>query len=186
MAPDYTVVAPPISDSELQDPDLTPAVLLLDSFVGDHAIDRIVLAGFGAGGQLVQRFALGGSNKDLPMFYIIGAPGSYAYLNTQRPIAPAAGCTDYNVWKFGLQDVHGLTIDVQGYLETDVLLMVGSEDNKPADVQQQCQYACQGDSHLTRTQNYYKYVQSLGAANHSLQIVPGAGHDIDAVFEAFH
>ncbi|KAK9790535.1 hypothetical protein WJX73_004708 [Symbiochloris irregularis] len=181
----YTMVAPPLSDQELQNRDLTPAVHRLDSFVGEYSDQQVVLAGFSAGGQLVQRFALGGSNKDVPVYYIIGAPGSYAYLSTYRPKAPAPNCTDFNVWKFGLDGVHGLNIDVQGYLTKEVLLIVGSEDNNPAAVQQQCEDVCQGDSHLTRTQNYYDYVQGLGASNHSLQVVPGAGHDIDAVFRAF-
>ena len=66
-------------------------------------VQAITLAGHSAGGQFVQRYALIGGDapsgvKDFR--YVVANPGSYAYLNTVRPL-PNATCKTFNNWKFG-------------------------------------------------------------------------------------
>lgn len=183
-APNFTVIAPRFSDADLSQLDLRSAIQQLDSIVGDHRTERVVLAGFSAGAQLVQRFALGGRNKDVPAYFIVAAPGSYAYLTTDRPVPPG-NCPSFNFWRFGLDRTpRGVDVDRQGYLGKSVLLIVGDQDAGFDGARQRCGEVAQGPSRLARAQSYLSHVQSMGASRHTLQVVPGAGHDIAAVFGA--
>jgi pimeloyl-ACP methyl ester carboxylesterase len=50
-------------------------------------LSQIVLAGFSAGGQVVQRYAAVGKGEDaVPLRFVIGSPGTYAYFGDERPL----------------------------------------------------------------------------------------------------
>jgi pimeloyl-ACP methyl ester carboxylesterase len=82
---------------------------------------QIVVAGHSMGGQMTQRYAvvgkplgLTGSLKTLraidplpnhiivPITYWVGNPNSFAWLDSSRPVAPAASCPGYDDWASGL------------------------------------------------------------------------------------
>ena len=67
--------------------------------LGDRAIlptlSQIVLAGFSAGGQLVQRYAAVGKGSDIDLRYVVGSPSSFLYFGDARPEA-TTGCADFN------------------------------------------------------------------------------------------
>ena len=60
-----------------------------------------MLAGFSAGGQLVQRYAAVGKGSDIDLRYVVGRPSSFLYFGAARPEA-TTGCADFNRWKYGL------------------------------------------------------------------------------------
>ena len=85
-------------------------------------IDKIVLAGFSAGGQYMNRYAASNlihdevkQTFDIEMEYMVGAPSSYVYMNDERRVmgttdefeAGASGsCPEFNEYKYGLNDIN--------------------------------------------------------------------------------
>ena len=93
------------------------------------SLEKITIAGFSAGGQVVQRYAgYAQHNSVIPIRYVISNPGSWFYFDTQRPVLYRNGektewqkcidenmkdcdftmespqkdqCPDYNNWKYG-------------------------------------------------------------------------------------
>jgi hypothetical protein len=95
----------------------------LDALLGKAAdrrvlpnLSQIVLVGFSAGGQLVQRYAVVGRGEGafgrggIDLRYVVGSPSSYLYFTEDRPrpeggfgpFAEAAACPNFNPWKYGL------------------------------------------------------------------------------------
>lgn len=182
MAPAYSVVAPAMPDLS----DMTASVQALDAIVAGVA-GPLVLAGFSAGAQLVQRYALSGNHRDRPTLFIVASASSYAYLTAARPVA-VQDCTGVDDWKYGLADRPDIAapISLAAFLTKPVLVMVGAADTDTAgaDLDTSCRAAAQGVSHYARALAYISHVRSLGASAHSLQVVPGAAHDIHRVLGA--
>src|SRR5271163_550107 len=77
-------------------------------------LSQIVLTGFSAGGQVMQRYAIVGKGEmalgriDVRVRSVIGSPSSYTYFNDERPLPDgsfgaftAAACPGFNRWRYG-------------------------------------------------------------------------------------
>jgi hypothetical protein len=87
--------------------------------LGDRVIfsnvSTVVVAGFSAGGQTLQRYAMVGrgaialARAGVRVRYVVGSPSSYAYFSDERPLPDgsfgpfpgAAACPNFNRWKYG-------------------------------------------------------------------------------------
>jgi hypothetical protein len=125
--------------------------------LGDRAqfpnLTEIVLAGFSAGGQLVQRYVAVGKGEaaigrgGVALRFIVGSPSSFAYFGDARPepdgtvaaFAGAASCPQYNNWKYGFAGnlppyvaaalAPGMPAIERGYATRDVTYLVGGDDD---------------------------------------------------------
>lgn len=148
----------------------------------------IRIIGHSAGGQFVQRYAEG---SDAPIDRFVPAnPSSYGYLTAQRwaggtVLAPAAGCSGYNTWKYGLDGLNGYMRsagDVRArYAGHRVALLLGGADVlRDSELDVSCEADAQGRNRLERGQVFFNHLRDqLGQlpAGHSLSVVPGVGHD---------
>jgi pimeloyl-ACP methyl ester carboxylesterase len=111
---------------------------------------QIVLAGFSAGGQVVQRYAeVGKGENAIPLRFVVGSPGTYAYFGTERPLsdgsfgtfAGAADCPGYNRWKYGFAGGlppyvlgavgQGIVAIEHRYAARDIVYLAGGNDTDP-------------------------------------------------------
>jgi hypothetical protein len=164
----------------------------------------IVLAGFSAGGQLVQRYVAVGKGEDavgrgIALRFVVGSPSSFAYFGDARPgpdgatagFAGAAACPQYTNWKYGFAGnlppyvaaalAPGVPAIERRYAARDVAYLVGGADDNPNHrfLDKSCGAEAQGPTRLARSQNFYSIMrQRDGAALHqTLTIVPGAAHN---------
>ncbi len=193
------------------DPAQGPAALsAFDGFdailakLGDHALfpnlSRIVLAGFSAGGQFVQRYAAVGKGAGaIPLRYVIGSPGTYAYFGDERPLpdggfgafAGAADCPDYNRWKYGyVGDLPPYVLGVVGqgmpalerrYAARDIVYLVGGDDTDPNHrvLNKTCAGEAQGPTRFARMQFFFADMnrRDAGIIRHHMWVVTGAAHE---------
>jgi pimeloyl-ACP methyl ester carboxylesterase len=163
-------------------------------------LKEIVIAGHSSGAQVVQRYAILGGREDallkkegIHLRYVIANSSSYAYLDAQRPLpVTAATCPSFNDWKYGLNKLpfyagqQTPAVIEQNYVKRDITYLLGQLDtdpNHPA-LDKSCGAEAQGSSRLNRGQNYFEYLQKRhpeGTSQH-LVVVPGVGHNGDAIF----
>lgn len=169
-------------------------------------LDQIIIAGYGRGGDLAQRYALFGRAHDvlakqkLPLRTLVIAPQSYVYLSEARPSkqtgvfatpANAAACPTYQNYPYGLEQPNDYTrlkaanVARQDYVARDVTYLVGAED-KSAAVDQSCAATLQGRSVRERATNYAAYLKNLygDALRQKLFIVPNIGGDAMALLRS--
>ena len=191
------------------DPALGPAPLsAFDGFdavltkLGDRELfpnlSQIVLAGFSAGGQFVQRYAAVGKGAGaVPLRYIVGSPGTYAYFGAERPqpgggfgvFAGAGDCPAYNRWKYGYAGglpPYVLGVVGQGipalehrYAARDIVYLVGGEDNDPNHrvLNKTCAGEAQGPNRLARMEAFVADMKKRDPGiEHRMWVVPGAAH----------
>lgn len=169
-------------------------------------LSEIVLAGFSAGGQFVQRYATVGKGdavfgrEGLGLRYVIGSPGTFAYFGDERPqpdgtitaFAGAAACPEYNRWKFGFSGnlppyvaagvkSFGLTALEHRYARRDIAYLVGGNDNDPNHrfLNTSCAAEAQGPTRLARMRFFFADMRQRNAdiLRHRLRIVDGAAHN---------
>ena len=168
-------------------------------------LSQVVLAGFSAGGQVVQRYAIGGGGElalrqaGIPMRYVVGSPSSYAYFSDQRPLpdgsfggfAGAAACPDFDRWKYGFTGdlppyvaaaaASGVAELERRYADRDIVYLVGADDNDPNHryLDKSCAGEAQGPTRLARTQFFFQTMkrQTGGALKQRLYVVDGAAHN---------
>lgn len=168
-------------------------------------LESVVVAGFSAGGQLVQRYAIvgkgglafGAARLAIRLRFVVGSPSSFAYLNDQRPSAAgfapfaAAGCPGFDSWKYGFAaglppyvatvTPLGLAGIERRYAERDVVYLVGANDNDPNHrvLDKSCAAEAQGANRLARMQGFFAYLKYREgrALAHRLWIVDGAAHN---------
>ena len=173
-------------------------------------LQTIVLAGFSAGGQLVQRYAAIGHATDkieahgIPLRYVVGSPSSYLYFSEERllpegsfgPFARASACPNYNRWKYGLAGQlpryvepelkDGIAALERRYAELKVTYLLGGGDNDPSHHQldKSCAAEAQGPNRLDRGLAYFAYLREHNgtALRHRLWQIPGVGHQHAKVF----
>jgi len=167
-------------------------------------IKSIVILGYSAGGQMVNRYAA--SNKfeyrvakrlGIKMKYLVMAPSSYVYFNNKRAVT---GTTDrfhiprleqkkYNNWGYGLDNLYSyhkknfITADYmrKNYYNKKILYLVGSKDNKKDSSMSTTKGAIlQGDNRMQRALIYYNYLQDYFSTkitkNQKMAIIEGVGH----------
>ncbi|MGZ3649764.1 MAG: hypothetical protein ACXVB9_19005 [Bdellovibrionota bacterium] len=198
-------------------PEEISSFAMIDSLLrGVHArfpgIKKVIVAGLSAGGQFVQRFALGSSVEgelpELQFRYVVASPSSYAYLNSVRPAGrgfsvPTDPACAYDDYKYGLRNRHGYMAKFEAgalarsYLKRDVVYLVGQEDdateNPPApipddpkaayDLDTSCAAELQGVSRLERSQLFIRYLDASFSHRHHQETIPGVAHRI-AIFSA--
>lgn len=151
-------------------------------------VKTLVLTGHSAGGQFVQRFAIGSiaqiTFKNIHFKYVVANPGSYAYLNAKRNfVIPQAPTCAYNDYKYGLDNLNTYMKRIPTktlvslYVNRDVTYLLGELDNTSADIDQACPAKYQGDTRLHRGQNFKASLDADFPANvHDLVIVPAVAH----------
>ncbi|KAK0554731.1 hypothetical protein OC846_001981 [Tilletia horrida] len=128
------------------------------------ALKSVVVIGHSMGGQAAQRYALLKKAKpyDDNIRYWVGNPGSWGWLNTDRPFAPNDTCTDiFDEWGYGLggnltkmtpygrKQVNASKTDVVNrFLSRKVHIALALMDNGAGDTH--CEALTQGLTHLSR------------------------------------
>jgi pimeloyl-ACP methyl ester carboxylesterase len=162
-------------------------------------LSQIVLAGFSAGGQVVQRYAAVGKGESaIPLRFVIGSPGTYAYFGDERPLpngtfgafVGAAQCPDYNRWKYGFADnlpPYALAAAGQGipalehrYAARDIVYLVGGDDTDPNHrlLNTTCAGEAQGPTRLARMQAFVTDMKQRDPGiRHPMWVVAGAAHN---------
>lgn len=168
-------------------------------------LKTIVIAGHSAGGQVVNRYAVGSPIPDsirVPVTFVVANPGSYLYLNSERLVSgtsdtfavPSSPDCSYDRYKYGLQSRSGYmarltTSQLRAqFHKRRVVYLLGQADNDPAhpELDVSCSASYQGPTRLDRGRNYLKHLSdvygSLSNANQTKIEVPGVGHDSRDVF----
>ncbi len=176
---------------------------LIDSLYSTFPnLDSVVISGFSAGGQFVNRYAA--ASDDSRNRYIVGAPSSYLYLSDVRPDGlggfsvpvTASSCPTYNDYKFGLNnlsvtnymDLVGSSELINRYGQARITYIIGSNDTDPLDssMDQDCESELQGAYRVSRMQNFYDYLELIYAADvynrHKMEIVDGYAHESQYIF----
>lgn len=173
-------------------------------------ITEIVITGFSAGGQVVNRYA--GSNRmhsqinqnhpAISIRYLVGGPSSYLYFNAERRVMGSMGqfeeavtsCTGFNEYKYGLTDLNsylsttGASTIITQYEQRKILYAVGENDNNPSSssLDTSCEALLQGEQRLERANIFLNYLTHFYSATiedqQQLIIVPGVGHNHNALF----
>lgn len=151
-------------------------------------VKTLVLTGHSAGGQFVQRYAIGSISqitfKNIHFKYVVANPGSYAYLNAKRNfVIPQAPACAYNNYKYGLDNLNAYMKRIPTktlvalYINRDVTYMLGELDNTSGDIDQACPAKYQGDTRLHRGQNFKASLDADFPTNtHDLVVVPAVAH----------
>jgi len=173
-------------------------------------LTAIVLAGFSAGGQLVQRYAVVAPDPPAPsaraitLRYVVGSPSSYVYFGALRPLpegglgafAGAAACPQFDRWKYGLAgglpDYAAATLQAgpaaleARYAAREVIYLLGELDIDPnhRELDKSCAAEAQGPNRYARGLAYFAALQARAgpALRHRLWRAPGAGHQAQRVF----
>jgi pimeloyl-ACP methyl ester carboxylesterase len=148
------------------------------------ALRRVVIVGFSAGAQLVQRYAYvaRGTQALAPLGivtrFVVASPDSYAWptrlrpdgeggyaIPTSAPQCDAAALLGYDNWKYGLEGRLPPSFDgldpallARLYPSIPVHFLVGGDDK--AAIDQSCAAVLQGADRLTRAQNFVGFTQS--------------------------
>lgn len=171
------------------------------------ALKQIVVAGFSAGGQMVQRYAAVGAvfsaveQRGIQLRWVVGDPGSVVYFDDVRPTAAggfapfrAAGCPDFNRWKYGFEApppyVAGRSPSLMAddYAGRDVVYLLGGADTNALHplLDKSCAGEAQGPHRYGRLAHYIAYLKEREPTRlaHRWGIAPGAGHSDAQVFQS--
>jgi hypothetical protein len=184
---------------------------LMLMYLGDKKffpdLKQITIAGHGAGGDFVQRYAATGRAMDIlgpqgpPIRFLVANASSYLYLTGLRPrvgkpgFAPpdAASCPNFNSYAYGLDKLNdyarrvGATAIKLGYASRAVTYLTGERVavNDPLP-DESCAAALEGQNRVTRAVNYDVYLyQTFGETEVKQQkfmTIPKAGYDPAALF----
>jgi hypothetical protein len=165
---------------------------------------EIVVVGFSAGGQTVQRYAVvaSGWQRAIPsgthVRFVVSDPSSYLYFDTKRPLAgggfgpfDAAACPSFDRWKYGPEDpppyvAAPVTSYEAAYAERDVTYLVGTADDDPqqAALDRSCAGEAQGPNRVARSRAYVSYISQRHPAgtNQTFAESLGVAHDVGAMF----
>jgi pimeloyl-ACP methyl ester carboxylesterase len=160
-------------------------------------LQRVVVAGHSAGGQVVQRYAVLGRGEEIlashgvHVRYVVANPSSYVYFTSERPMpVDPAQCPDFNHWKYGLEQMipygKGETEPERRYVHRDVVYLLGTADTDPnhSALDKSCAGEAEGPYRFARGMAYFAYLQRRhpGDLNHRVALVPGVGHDGGRMF----
>ena len=179
--------------------------LLYRLAMNNPILNQMVFVGFSAGGQFVNRYVGGNDVTDrifqefnLSMRYIVGSPSSYLYMNDERRIegtvdqfAVASGCSGYNDYKYGLDDLNNYmstagsdSIRIR-YSRREVIYLIGGSDNEGTT---DCQSMAQGNHRYERSIIYFNYLQYYFSSEilgrHQHAIIPNIDHDSYNIFNS--
>ena len=162
---------------------------------------RVVVAGHGAGADLVQRYAVVG--RGVPSFaravvavrYVLADPSSYVWFGGDRPVPGRdAACATLDRWRYGLAGVPAYVERTDGleqrYIARDVVYLLGEPlgeadaDRAHPSLDRSCAAAAQGPTEYARGMNYLFALEQRhpNLVRHRILSVWGAGHDAGSMF----
>lgn len=169
-------------------------------------LQHIVVTGFSAGGQFVNRYAATtgvvavAQGRGVSMSFVVGAPSTLLYLTRDRALARAAdynACPNYNKWKYGL-DTPSYPVPARARVSADTIIrnmreraiyfFVGQRDDEVAAFDESldgsCEAELQGVTRTDRMHNYHNHLRDVfGDGFHPwVYEVPGAGHSAAATY----
>jgi hypothetical protein len=154
------------------------------------ALERLVVAGFSAGGQFVARYSMANTvdgTLGVPVAYVVGSPASYAYPDATRPVAVRA-CPIANIWPYGLDDRRGYSLRLDAdelraqLARRDVTYLLGERDTRLEALDTTCAGRAQGLNRVERGLAFAAHLRDTYGATHAVEVVPGCGHDGRCVF----
>lgn len=161
-------------------------------------LDTVVLAGFSAGAQIVQRYAVVGNGEavltqaGIATRYVVSDPSSYLYFTADRPVSNAQCAADS--WRYGFGS--GVPPYVQGtpaslearYAARDVTYLMGMSDTDPNHpvLDKSCAGEAQGPQRFARGHAYFSMMQQRHPTglNQRLVDVPGIAHEGAKMFNS--
>ncbi len=170
-------------------------------------LTSVVVAGHSAGGQFTNRYAassrVGAEIALGPSYrYVVANPSSYLYLDDRRyhsdVLAPlsadeVSACPGYNEYKYGLESPYAylrendVSLIPERYRARLVVYLLGDADtSRSGSLDTSCEADWQGANRLKRGSKFYRYLGEVYGSNvytsHSKSIVPGVGHDAEAMY----
>lgn len=192
------------------EPALTPAPLsgfdAVDAVLA-HLADRhlfprletVVIAGFSAGAQIVQRYAVVGRGEaaltkaGISTHYVVSDPSSFLYFTPDRPV-PNPSCKTENTWHYGFGAgappyVQGAPAELEArYASRNVTYLMGMSDTDPNHpvLDKSCAGEAQGPQRFARGHAYFAMMQSRHPTglNQRLIDVPGIAHEGAKMFNS--
>ncbi len=189
------------------------ALDILMMFLADKqrfpALEHIVIAGHGLGGDFVQRYAAVGVappmmvGQDLSLRFLVANPSTYLYPTASRPIKGSlrferpqeSHCAAYDEYPYGLQKLSpyvrrkGVSSIRLEYPLVPMTYLVGGKFVVDHYLDRSCAALMQGKNRSERGINFSRYLsRSYGNAMHPHQTfmtVPNVGYDIVGVFGSF-
>jgi len=189
------------------------AIDLLLVYLGDKKyfpdLKDIIITGYGAGGDFVQRYAAVGQALELldpqitPVRFVAANPSSYLYFTPMRPNAGHPGfalpdknkCPGYDDYKYGLDKLNpyarrlGANAIRLSYASRHIFYLIGEkagmEDYFP---DSSCAASLQGVDRVARARNYDDYLTTIFGEDvgktQTFSIQPKAGDDPTALFSS--
>lgn len=165
-------------------------------------LKQITVVGHSAGGQYLQRFALGTQiPNDMPEYqfsFVVANPSSYAYLDNRRRIdtsttdfgVPSTSCSTYNNWAYGLDALNSYMSRVSvsqliaQYLPRKVTYLSGGADTvRDTNLVVTCEADLQGLNRNERERTYANHIETFYPNNnHRYLEVPNVGHSASGMF----
>lgn len=163
---------------------------------------KLTIIGFSAGGQFVQRYAVGfAGTEELRTRFVVGSPSSYMYFDRRRPARRGTGFEEraetadcpVNRYKYGPERRNGymnrrsLAGMVKRYRFLDVIYVIGADEDDPESksLDRRCPAHAQGANRVTRARNFKAYLDRFHAPhNHRLVVVPKIGHSSSRMFRS--
>jgi hypothetical protein len=164
----------------------------------------ITIAGFGAGGDFVQRYAAFGmaadavAKQNLDLRYVIAGANSYLYQTANRPLGGRKGfgrpdiaaCPDFDAYPFGLEKLNdyarrvGANQAKTAYATRNITYLNSTmPDAMPAST---CAALAQGGDSATRARNYQAYLESVysdvAARTQTFSLAQGADNNAVGLF----
>ena len=169
-------------------------------------LERLVIAGHSAGGQVINRYAATAhvdvTRANVSLRYVVANPSSYLYFDTRRPdgdgfrtltASEVSACSSYDTYKYGLTRLNAYaqastTPLPQRYAAARVDYLLGEldTDRNDSSLDTSCAANWQGADRYARGQAYFRYLgTALGDAVYDRQhlaVVPGVGHSAHDMF----
>jgi hypothetical protein len=169
-------------------------------------LDALVVTGHSAGGQFVQRYAVGTTidsrlRPEIFVRFVPANPGSYLYLNAKRPsiadpsvFSTPSGCSSYNRYKYGMAHRNAYMARrsagdmIASYRARHVVYFVGDRDivrdhREGNDFDDSCAAMAQGLARYYRGVGYSYFMEEFYEPHaHVLVVAPGIGHSGTAMY----
>jgi pimeloyl-ACP methyl ester carboxylesterase len=135
----------------------------------NKGLREIVIAGHSAGAQFAQRHATAhkpdATDSGALVRYVLTNPGTYMFLEKDRP-APTDACQDtYNDYMYGYEDnpveyFSGLSVDslLSRFSENRIDLFLGDRDTDPLDTDRSCEARAQGAHRFARGLAFHRSI----------------------------
>ena len=165
-------------------------------------LEQIVVAGHSAGAEFVQKHAaarrLDVSAWKGQLHYVVTNPGSYMYLNGDRPADTRACKQTFNDYRYGIEHnrleyFSGTSPDSlwKKFAEFPVTLLLGSEDTDESEGDRSCPAMAQGKHRFERGQEFYRLtaqglslVPGVTPSKFRLRIIPHVGHEFERMWDS--